>query len=1213
MDVKIWLQIAATVAVGLLTLASLRYIVFKWGKRTRNKDFIEAVRSANLNKIKAMLSSVDGPSRAKLCQDYGSNADGKRVPVLVLAAQLNFKLIARYLLHNGAIPDIFKLYSDDQSQFEANVRKAGWKCAQGLDLAPLILECILFQHGDSLSDESCKIMVKSVGLGTMSVTRDSLLIAAVKKSGVFAQRILDLDPFDHIYEMIMRRDLTANVLELDALNLMHRSPGSEWKNAAELSDGRLQQRILEKFADQERKRLQLLFHLCTVLTADALKLFKYLILPERRDIHRSPGLPKNQGAESLRAWDLFSCKYDGEFGGHICARHTYKKGDTFLHVAARFETDASGAFLSWLLQHASLVLEEKNCEGMEPAQCAQSDAVRAVIERRKLDFHLPSQMSAQILETRYDVFISYRNNTEANFATALHYILSAPPFLLKVYLDKYSMPVGGGHLSADNPLEHGDKHWMVGLYKAMYNSKIILILVSHEGIVAPFAHPTSRTDACLAEHFFANMLDCMRSMFHPTNGMQDCSNIRTVLVGPFPDPFVPLLDVLEYQELQKHIPDKPHNATTDKCLEVVHFCASPRSPAPAPADLNPQRPTEQISNVKFRSTKIIFEKITEANNIRPDMASKKEETFFGKLENIADCVANQVLLIPANYTEPAIEEYAPFIRIRLDGSYELLNEDDVRRTFGEICDAAGVANELNARLKTFFAGSIGLNVEICSAVESPLTCTETIKRFLRAYRSGQLDKFCVLSVEVVDPLQLWPRIIAYERALYGTLDHPEVCFSMSELQVYDQRLTGDEPEEHLSAASASSARAATCPSGLTTAQRAEWSTEIARTSRGNLKLTFVPIAPSTCDSAAASDLRPASKSALVDGTPSVGATASSQFRLTVAEDAFVSAGGSLLCAVKVEKGELCKHAIIRNRDGATAVVKDMVDAAKQKITRAGEGAFVTISLGRVDDSVMLDAKMLKRGSELRSSVALSGDTEKDNEHLLWYKVADRALLPACSPLTVEVFAKLLSGKVFPLTVQLSDTVASVKVKVQDAEGISSHDQRLIFGGVELDDSSTLRQCNVQKESTIHVIGVNVALGGAPSSVAAAGGGRGGRDAISYGYDHDLEERALRLAGENKEQAANILLDGAKHFFPYSNPHTMLPEPRAKPIYNTAAILSVPRIPPRLCFHIQRSARRALARSGQYPLSRRCRMRMRPSNRAHAPPCPCNPRSPYCHR
>jgi hypothetical protein len=44
----------------------------------------------------------------------------------VIAAQLDFKLVARYLLHNGAIPDISTLYSDDQSQFETNVRNAGW-------------------------------------------------------------------------------------------------------------------------------------------------------------------------------------------------------------------------------------------------------------------------------------------------------------------------------------------------------------------------------------------------------------------------------------------------------------------------------------------------------------------------------------------------------------------------------------------------------------------------------------------------------------------------------------------------------------------------------------------------------------------------------------------------------------------------------------------------------------------------------------------------------------------------------------------------------------------------------------------------------------------------------------------------------------------------------------------------------------------------------
>jgi hypothetical protein len=785
------LKVSVTVAVSLFTLASL-YITFLRGKRnnnkvmrTQNEDFIAAVRSANLNKIKDMLSSVDCLTRTKLCQDYARDADGNYVHVLVLAAQLKFNHIARHLLHNGAIPDIINLYADDQSRFASNVRNAGWKCAQGLDLAPLILECILFHHGETLPDESCKIIVTKVGLGAVSVTRDSLLIAAVKKDEVFAKRILEMDSFDRIYSMIMAGDLTADKYELDALNLMHRSPGSEWKNAAELCQGELQQIIRKKVSDQERKRVQMLFYLCTVLSADALEWFKYLLLSERRNIGKSPGLPKDQDAEAVRKWDLFCCKYDGQFEGHALAQ-SFERGDTFLHVAARYETDASGAFFTWLLQHSPLALQMKNCYGKEPAQSATTDAVRAVIQKRQSIFCFPVSMSEEVLESQYDVFISYRNNTEANFASALQYILSAHPFSLKVYLDKYSMPIGGGHLSADRPLDYHDKWWITDLYKAMYNSKIILILMSHEGTVVPFAHLSSGTDPCLAEHFFANMLNCMRNMFQP--GVVNVpNNIRTVLIGPHPDPFVALLPVQEFAELRKHIRDEPHDPTTDKCIEVVHFCTAPGTFAQS----TPERSTLSMSNMKFRSTKKIFDIIIGSNNIRPDVEAKQETTYFGKLQNVAHRIAAEVQRIPANYTKPAIEVYVPFIRIKLEGRFELLNEDDVKMAFGDICDAAGVVENLNARLKGFFAGSIGLNVEICSAVESPFTCTQTIKRFLRAFRSGQLAKYNALSVEVADPLQLWPRIIAYEHALYGTLDHPEVCFSMSELQVSEQSLIGD--------------------------------------------------------------------------------------------------------------------------------------------------------------------------------------------------------------------------------------------------------------------------------------------------------------------------------------------------------------------------------------------------------------------------------------
>jgi ubiquitin len=70
---------------------------------------------------------------------------------------------------------------------------------------------------------------------------------------------------------------------------------------------------------------------------------------------------------------------------------------------------------------------------------------------------------------------------------------------------------------------------------------------------------------------------------------------------------------------------------------------------------------------------------------------------------------------------------------------------------------------------------------------------------------------------------------------------------------------------------------------------------------------------------------------------------------------------------------------------------------------------------------------------------------------------------------MQIFVKTLTGRTITLDTKSDMTVEHVKRTIHDSEGIPVGEQRLIFGGKQLEDGRTLADYNVTKEATLFLV------------------------------------------------------------------------------------------------------------------------------------------------
>lgn len=70
---------------------------------------------------------------------------------------------------------------------------------------------------------------------------------------------------------------------------------------------------------------------------------------------------------------------------------------------------------------------------------------------------------------------------------------------------------------------------------------------------------------------------------------------------------------------------------------------------------------------------------------------------------------------------------------------------------------------------------------------------------------------------------------------------------------------------------------------------------------------------------------------------------------------------------------------------------------------------------------------------------------------------------------MQVFVKSMSGKTLSVDVEPDESIESLKSKIQQKEGITPDQQRVVFEGKQLDSTKSISDYGIEEDSTLHLV------------------------------------------------------------------------------------------------------------------------------------------------